>query len=122
MYAMKLTSPFATPSDENGEYIIYPTGATNIINPFINAAADNKDLKTRINGTFYGIVKIPQIPGLEYRLNLGNDFLLENYYYSSPYDANLAGADRKHFVSGKRVSVRVDMGGRRSIKKEITKK
>ncbi|RQP15847.1 MAG: SusC/RagA family TonB-linked outer membrane protein, partial [Parapedobacter sp.] len=34
MGAMKLTSPFVTPKDENGEYIIYPTGATNIINPF----------------------------------------------------------------------------------------
>ena len=95
MGAMKLTSPFVTPKDENGEYIIYPTGATNIINPFLDAAADNKDLKTRINGTFYGIVKIPQIPGLEYRLNLGNDFLLENYYYGSPYAANLAGAISK---------------------------
>lgn len=92
MGAMKLTSPFVTPRDENGEYIIYPTGATNIINPFIASAADNKDAKTRINGTFYGIVKIPQIPGLEYRANMGNDFLLENYYFSSPYGADLSGS------------------------------
>lgn len=95
MYSMKLTSPFAVPRDENGEYIIYPTGATNVINPFIAAAADNKDTKTRINGTFYGIVKIPQIPGLEYRLNLGNDFQLNNDYSSSPYGADLAGSVSK---------------------------
>lgn len=92
MGAMKLTSPFVTPRDENGEYIIYPTGATNIINPFIASAADNKDIKTRINGTFYGVVKIPQIPGLEYQANMGNDFLLENYYFSSPYGADLSGS------------------------------
>lgn len=103
MYAMKLTSPFVTPKDENGEYIVYPTGATNVINPFIEAAADNKDAKTRINGTLYGIVKIPQIPGLQYRLNVGNDFLLENYYYGSQYRANLAG------MVSKSVAQRFDM-------------
>ena len=96
MGAMKLTSPFVTPYDENGDYIIYPTGATNVINPFIASAADNKDKKTRVNGTFYGIVKIPQIPGLQYRANLGNDFLLENYYFSSPYAADLSGAVSKN--------------------------
>lgn len=91
MNTMKLSSPFVTPRAENGEYIIYPTGATNILNPFLNAAADNKDLNTRINGTFYGIVKIPKVPGLEYRLNMGNDFMAENTYYGSQYGANLAG-------------------------------
>ena len=91
MYAMKLTSPFVEPKDENGEYIIYPSGATNIVNPFLNTLADNKDLKKRINGTFYGVVKIPQISGLEYKMNFGNDFLLENYYYGNQYDANLSG-------------------------------
>ncbi|MEC3880057.1 SusC/RagA family TonB-linked outer membrane protein [Parapedobacter sp. 10938] len=91
MYTMRLTSPFAGPRDENGEYIIYPTGATNIINPFIDSEADNKDVKTRMNGTFYGIVKVHQVPGLEYRVNFGNDFYLDNYYYSSPYGADLAG-------------------------------
>lgn len=92
MGAMALSSPFVTPTDENGEYIIYPTGATNNINPFIDALADHKDLKTRVNGTFYGIVKINQIPGLQYRMNFGNDFLLDNIYYGSPYSANLSGS------------------------------
>lgn len=92
MGAIPWGSPFVTPQDENGEYIIYPTGATNAINPFIDALADHKDLRTRINGTFYGIVKINQIPGLEYRVNLGNDFLLDNIYYGSPYSANLSGS------------------------------
>src|SRR3546814_14268895 len=35
-------------------------------------------------------------------------------------DEGLAGRDRKSVVSGKRVSVRVDLGGRRIIKKKKT--
>src|SRR3546814_13519375 len=36
--------------------------------------------------------------------------------------AALAGGDRKSVVSGKSVSVRVDLGGRRSIKKKSNRK
>src|SRR3546814_15863004 len=38
------------------------------------------------------------------------------------YDRFLAGLDRKSVVEGKRVSVRVDLGGRRIIKKKKTQK
>lgn len=96
MAAMKLTSPFVRPVDEKGEYIIYPTGATNVINPFLAAQATNKDIKNRFNGTFYGIVKIPFIKGLEYRLNFNNDFISENYFNGNRYDANLTGSILKN--------------------------
>ena len=96
MSAMKLTSPLVKPVNEKGEYIVYPTGATNIINPFLSAQADNKDIKNRFNGTFYGIVKIPAVKGLEYRLNFSNDFISENYFNANRYDANLTGAIRKN--------------------------
>ena len=96
MSAMKWTSPLVKPTDEKGEYIIYPTGATNVINPFLSAQADNKDIKNRFNGTFYGIVKIPAVKGLEYRLNFSNDFISENYFNANRYDANLTGAIQKN--------------------------
>lgn len=96
MEAMKLTSPFVKPTDENGEYLIFPSGATNIINPFLSAQAHNKDVKNRFNGTFYGIVKIPFIEGLEYRLNYSNDYMAESYFNGNQYDANLTGAIQKN--------------------------
>jgi len=106
MGSMKLTSPFVTPKDENGEYIIYPTGATNIINPFLTAQADNKDTKNRFNGTFYGILKAPGVKGLEYRLNFNNNFITEHYFNANRYDANLTGAVTK--VNQKRIDRTLD--------------
>ncbi|ODS83058.1 MAG: SusC/RagA family TonB-linked outer membrane protein [Cytophagaceae bacterium SCN 52-12] len=95
MVAMRQTSPLVKPVDEKGEFIIFPTGATNLINPFLAAQADNKDIKNRFNGTFYGIVKIPAVKGLEYRLNFSNDFISENYFNANRYDANRTGAMQK---------------------------
>ncbi|GAA4446637.1 TonB-dependent receptor [Ravibacter arvi] len=91
MYAMKLTSPFVKPWDDQGDLVVYPTGATNIINPFLSAQADNKDIKNRFNGTFYGIVKLPFVEGLTYRLNYSNDYLVESYFNSNRYESNLTG-------------------------------
>lgn len=106
MYAMKLTSPFVKPVDENGKYIIYPSGATNIINPFLAAQANNKEIKNKFNGTFYGIVKVPFIKGLEYRLNFNNDLFSENYFNGNQYDANLTGSILK--INQKRLDRTID--------------
>lgn len=88
---MALSSPFVTPTDENGEYIPYPAGGINILNPFLNAMADNKNKRNRINGTFYGVIKIPHLTGLQYRINFSNDYSWTNNYTSAEYLADFSG-------------------------------
>ncbi|MFW6327707.1 MAG: SusC/RagA family TonB-linked outer membrane protein [Bacteroidota bacterium] len=92
------TSPLVTPTDENGEYIVNHLG-DNIVNPFLNAQADNRELKNRISGIFYGVIKIPQIDGLSYRVNFSNNLNWFSTSNSNEYSAGLTGAASKAHAS-----------------------
>ena len=57
-----------TPKDADGEWITNPNG-TLTMNPFLEYMVENSDKRHQINTTVYGLVSIPWIKGLTYRLN-----------------------------------------------------
>lgn len=82
-------SPLAIPRDENGELIVNPLG-DNRLNPFLQSASDDRDLRNNISGIFYAKVKLP-LRGLSYRVNFSNNYRWDALSNASPYDAGLSG-------------------------------
>ena len=85
------TSPLVTPFDENGNLAVNHLG-DNVVNPFLNAQADDRELKNRLSGVFYGLIKVPNVEGLTYRVNFSNNLNWFEDARSNPYDAGLTGA------------------------------
>ena len=89
---MLISPPFVTPYDENGNLIIFPKGeSTTHLNPLLDVQSDDNEKKNRISGIFYGIIQIPQIKGLNYRLNYNHSLDWSNYANGNPYGASLTG-------------------------------
>lgn len=82
--------PFARARDENGELILNPDGS-NRVNPLLNAQADDRDINNRIGGTVFGILEIPQVQGLSYRINYSNSYRQDSHSYSNEYGAGFTG-------------------------------
>jgi TonB-dependent starch-binding outer membrane protein SusC len=82
--------PLVEPTDENGNYILNPTGA-NISNPFLVAAADDFDKRNNLFGNFYANIDVPFVQGLTYRLNYGHNYSWDRNYNSNPYANGAAG-------------------------------
>ncbi len=91
MGALGRTSPLVDPRDENGNLVINHLG-DNIVNPFLNAQADDRELKNRLSGIFYGLIHVPKIEGLTYRINYSNNLNWFEDARSNVYDAGLTGA------------------------------
>ncbi|MCC5930147.1 MAG: SusC/RagA family TonB-linked outer membrane protein [Cyclobacteriaceae bacterium] len=91
-------SPLIVPRDENGEFIINPAG-NNDVNPFLAPSADDSNLSSNISSILYGIVKVPGINGLTYRINFSNNIRSTNHSYSNVYDAGLTGVAFKNLSS-----------------------
>lgn len=83
-------SPLVTPFDEDGELVVNPLG-DNRLNPFLQSASDDRDLRNSLSGIFYAQVRIPQIKGLSYRVNFSNNYRWDALSNSSPFDAGQAG-------------------------------
>ena len=80
------SSPLAKPRDENGDFIVNPNGDL-ALNPFLISASDDLELRNNISGIFYGEITVPQIEGLNYRVNMSH-----NYRWSVTANANEFGA------------------------------
>ncbi|SOD99367.1 SusC/RagA family TonB-linked outer membrane protein [Spirosoma fluviale] len=89
------TNPLVTPRDANGNYVINPIGDFNV-NPFLSAENDRYEVQSRLVGNFYGIVRIPAVPGFSYRLNFGNNLKFFKNYTSSIYGAGQTGSAAKN--------------------------
>ncbi len=89
------TNPLVNPKDENGNFIINPIGDFQV-NPFLNAENDRYEVQSRLVGNFYGIVRIPSIPGFSYRLNFGHNLKFFKNYSASIYGAGLTGSAAKN--------------------------
>lgn len=98
MQALSRTSPLVTPYTEDGEFVINHLG-DNIVNPFLNSAADDFDRNNNISGNFFAIVDLPWIKGLSYRLNYNNSFRWFQRYNSNRYAENQAGRAYKNTAS-----------------------
>ncbi len=62
-----------------------------IVAGFETNFSDDRDLRNNLSGIFYGVVKIPQIKGLSYRVNFSNNYTWDALSNSSPYDAAQSG-------------------------------
>lgn len=89
------TNPLVTPRNDNGGYVINPIGDFNV-NPFLAAENDRHEVQSRFVGNFYGIVRIPSLPGLSYRLNFGNSLKYFKTATSSIYGAGQTGSAAKN--------------------------
>ncbi len=89
------TNPLVNPRDANGNFIINPIGDFQV-NPFLSAENDRYEVQSRLVGNFYGIVRIPSLPGFSYRLNFGNNLKFFKNYVSSIYGAGQTGSAAKN--------------------------
>lgn len=97
MNTLVRTAPVVNPRDANGDFVINPVGDVNL-NPYLNATNDNYETQSRLVGNFYGIIRLPGLPGLSYRANFGNNLKFFNAYGSSIYGAGRTGSAFKNNV------------------------
>jgi len=95
---ISVANPLARPKDENNEFIVNHL-RDNRVNPFLDAQADDRELKNRIFGVFYGEIRIPKLKGLTYRLNYSNNLNWFSNFNSNIYSAGLTGAASKAHAS-----------------------
>lgn len=95
MNTLARTSPLVNSRDENGDFIINHLG-DNILNPFLTSAADDRDLANNISANAFLVIKVPQIEGLSYRLNYGNNYRWSKQSNSNIYGAGLSGSAFKN--------------------------
>ena len=90
-------NPVITPKDENGEYIANPNGQ-NVLNPFLYSTSDDMEKKHQISTTLYGIVSIPWIPGLQYRINYSYRLNAANNGNFNTFKSNFQGEGLKSYA------------------------
>ncbi|MBC6995139.1 TonB-dependent receptor [Neolewinella lacunae] len=88
-------SPLAAPRDADGNFIINPLG-DNVLNPLLASDTDDRDIRNRLVGIFFGEIKFPFIPGLSYRVNYSNNYRFETRQNASVYEGGLSGAAFKN--------------------------
>ena len=83
------------PQNDEGEWVVSPNGG-NIKNPFLAYLSDDLDKRHQINTTVYGIVNIPFIKGLSYRINYNYTTEVTNQYNYNQYEASEKGEASKY--------------------------
>jgi TonB-dependent starch-binding outer membrane protein SusC len=89
------TSPLVTPRDANGNFVVNPIGDFQV-NPFLAAENDRKEVSSRLVGNFFGLIRVPGVSGLTYRLNFGNNLKYFKNYSASIYGAGQTGFAQKN--------------------------
>lgn len=87
-------NPLVLPKDEEGNFIINPTGA-NTTNPLVFSTANDFNKTNSLFGNFYLDIDVPFIKGLNYRLNFGNEYIYNRHYQSSEFEDGANGAAYK---------------------------
>ncbi|SFB27407.1 TonB-linked outer membrane protein, SusC/RagA family [Algoriphagus aquimarinus] len=89
--------PFVPIYDDNGEYVLEPTGTG--LNPFLQYQIDDEEKRLNLFGNFHLDIKLPFIKGLNYRVNYGNNYTLNTNNQFNPWGANFTGAGYKNSSS-----------------------
>ncbi len=84
-------SPLTQPIDANGDLIINPLG-TFLVNPFLQTTTDDRDNLNNISALFYASIDVPQVPGLNLRVNYSNNYRWTLRGNSNIYGAGLTGS------------------------------
>lgn len=91
-------SPLTQSRNADGQLIINPMGDLTV-NPFLSSTADDRDNLNNISAIFYASIDVPQVPGLNYRINYSNNYRWLFRGYSNIYDAGLTGSAFKENAS-----------------------
>lgn len=91
---LAVMSPLVMPKDSSGEFITNPLGE-NTVNPFLQSLQDDRDNLNNISAIFYASVDIPQVPGLNFRVNYSNNYRWSLQGNSDIYGAGLTGSAYK---------------------------
>jgi len=94
MNSIVSTAPTVSPWDENGDFIINPVGNL-ALNLLLASSSDDYNKQNRFVGNFYGIIDIPWVKGLTYRINQGNNMKFFKDFNSTIYGAGLTGSSHK---------------------------
>ena len=95
VWGLMTQSPLIPPYDKNGDIVPYPFNTLDT-NPFMGSNVNDKERHNAFFANFYAEIQLP-IKGLTYRINYGNNYRIDNHYYSSEYGASLSGeAYKKH--------------------------
>ncbi|REL24895.1 TonB-dependent receptor [Rhodohalobacter sp. SW132] len=77
-------SPYSVPTNESGEYIIYPMSPEQLfVNPMLGLTTERVDHVRNLSGTAFAVVE-PWLEGLQYRVNA-------SYYRNPRYNATYSG-------------------------------
>jgi len=90
-----ILSPLASPYDANGEKVMYPYGL--VINPLVASDKDDSDKRLDLFGNVYGLINIPKIKGLTYKLNLSGNYRSTRRYQFDKYAENRQGRGSKDY-------------------------
>lgn len=82
--------PLVAPWDEEGNVILNPDGAIRA-NPFLSPFSNDFDKRNNLFANVYLDLEIPFIPGLNFRVNFGNNYSWRRHYRSNIYGAGAAG-------------------------------
>ncbi|MBR1632270.1 MAG: TonB-dependent receptor [Bacteroidales bacterium] len=91
-----VVSPFVSPEDGNWELEANPTGIKTL-NPFIQSRSMDLEKKHQVNTTVYGIITVPWVSGLQYRVNYSYRLNASNSGNFNIYKDNLQGHGEKSY-------------------------
>ena len=91
-----VVSPFVSPEDDHWELEPNPTGIKTL-NPFMQTRSQDLEKKHQVNTDVYGIVDIPWVRGLQYRLNYSYALNASNSGNFNMYKDNLQGHGEKTY-------------------------
>lgn len=91
-------SPLIEPYDEQGKLKPFPFN-TNYSNPFMTYDVDDYERHNYFFVNLYSDMEIPFIKGLNYRINFGNNYRINQHNKASIYGAGLAGNASKDVES-----------------------
>ncbi|OBX26997.1 TonB-linked SusC/RagA family outer membrane protein [Gelidibacter algens] len=89
-----LMSPLYTPTNEDGTFVINPSGSS-LTSPFLSIQSEDLNKQNNIGAQAYLSIDIPGIRGLNYRLNFNNNYRWFQGYNSNIYGANGLGSASK---------------------------
>ncbi|WP_420322205.1 SusC/RagA family TonB-linked outer membrane protein [Flagellimonas sp.] len=90
--------PWAPIYSSDGEFELFPDNRG--LNPFLVAQQDDSDKRLNIFANIHTDIKLPFLPGFNYRLNFSQDYRTTNQDRFNPYGANLTGSGYKNsFIS-----------------------
>ena len=89
VWGLRTQSPLILPYDEKGDIRPYPFNTLDT-NPFMGSDVDDYERHNYFFANIYSEIMLP-IKGLTYRLNLGNNYRIDQHYFASEYGAGLTG-------------------------------